>query len=627
MNTPLGVMMILMISVLAQANIHNCPSAYEVTATQLNVRSQPKKPSDILGTVKRGDKICVDKFSGKWAKTKYGWISGRYLKLMEQDIVSTPQTNMSGVDKNTNNIYKTNVSNSNNSGYSQGTRNDAFDQAYRENQEVISKVKYLIYDAYRTYGENDVFKADLDEYLDMKNKQQQPVVQSEVMNVIKKAGQKDIQIKKDLNREQIRKERAEAKKGFSAKGYRYNTKPYKPFKIPSKVFRNINSVYKKFSDQYGKAPVVIQLSQNDINQKEIVKFWSVNRTRFNDPKGTGSDVVSPTSQPLRTEAEEFMADLELNAAVTQKMVKEAMVKAIKSANELIGIKNMNGSSFPKYSISQGFDYSMFAKYPKPMEQDIVDNPLTNNKFSKDYSDTSLLILFSFIIFMGTLLFIALKNNNKGLNKDKLKHEGNDIYDIRDVWSGLKYATTNFFSVEFIAFFGGALVLGSVTNAGGDENKMIAAVAGTAVLMVMVLIQSIIIYLANRRYVIDLDTGLIIFPRSDMENSILAILLLFPYWNLMRTQTIHSSEIENVYIDTKRWSTKHKVVSGYTSKGKSRHRTETKRHIRYTINITGTFGSANLPFVDRQKRDEVRNAIQQSVKLHTGKNVDRKVAEF
>ncbi len=117
-NTLLGIMMIWMVSVSAQANIYNCSSVYEVTATQLNVRSQPKTPSDILGTVKRGDKICVDSFNGKWAKTEYGWISGKYLRLIEQDIVETQQTNIS--DTNTNNVPENDIVASNKSGDSSG---------------------------------------------------------------------------------------------------------------------------------------------------------------------------------------------------------------------------------------------------------------------------------------------------------------------------------------------------------------------------------------------------------------------------------------------------------------------------------------------------------------------------
>ncbi len=261
---------------------------------------------------------------------------------------------------------------------------------------------------------------------------------------------------------------------------------------------------------------------------------------------------------------------------------------------------------------------VYKEYIKFVPQKTIDNlqiSRSNNKIPKGSASTSSFAVWTVIFIIGVLLFIVVWNNNEGINNDKLKLEGDRIYDIRDVQSGLKYATKNFFLVGFIVFLVGKLVLGGVLN------------AGMVVLMVMVLIQSIIIYLANRRYVIDLDTGLIIFPRSDMENSILAILLLFPYWNLMRTQTIHSNEIENIYIDTKRWSIKDRIHTGTTRAGKAKYRTETTKHVRYTINIIGTFGSANLPFLERQKRDEVRNAIQQAVKLHTGNNVDRKVAEF
>ena len=55
--------------------------------------------------------------------------------------------------------------------------------------------------------------------------------------------------------------------------------------------------------------------------------------------------------------------------------------------------------------------------------------------------------------------------------------------------------------------------------------------------------------------------------------------------------------------------------------------EVKNHVRYTLNITGIFGSANLQFLSRQKRDEVRNAIQQCVKQLNNKDIDKKVAEF
>jgi len=109
-NTLLGIVMVWLVSTSVQANLDNCPSVYKVTVTQLNIRNQPKKPSKILGTVSLGDKVCVSNFNGNWAKIEDGWVSSKYLKLIEQDAVETRQTNMSDVDKNTNNVYKTDES-------------------------------------------------------------------------------------------------------------------------------------------------------------------------------------------------------------------------------------------------------------------------------------------------------------------------------------------------------------------------------------------------------------------------------------------------------------------------------------------------------------------------------------
>lgn len=212
------------------------------------------------------------------------------------------------------------------------------------------------------------------------------------------------------------------------------------------------------------------------------------------------------------------------------------------------------------------------------------------------------------------------------------------YDIRDVWMALKLSAKNFFISILVIWIAGIFILPFVIGImegaqliTADIKKMILENENffmiAKVLSLAVFIQSIIIYFANRKYVIDLEEGRVTFPKSDIENSILDIFLLIPYWNLMQTKTVQCNEVENIYIDTKRWSTKHKVYTGTTKTGKSKFRTETKRHVKYTINIAGKFGSANLQFLDRQKRDEVRNAIQQCAKECTGKNVDRKVAEF
>ena len=183
------------------------------------------------------------------------------------------------------------------------------------------------------------------------------------------------------------------------------------------------------------------------------------------------------------------------------------------------------------------------------------------------------------------------------------------YDIRDVWAALKLASKNFTVLVLIA-------AGLVLYYEPRQSYVIA-------LFGLIAVQSMVIYSSNRGYFINNQAGTFTFPRSDVENSIIEIILVAPYWNLMRTMTVQLSEIENLYTDTKKWKTSHQAPTP----GRKRSRTVTVSHTLYTLNVTGSFGSANLELGSRQKRDEVRNAIQQSVKNHTGRNVDRKVSEF
>ncbi len=185
------------------------------------------------------------------------------------------------------------------------------------------------------------------------------------------------------------------------------------------------------------------------------------------------------------------------------------------------------------------------------------------------------------------------------------------YVIRDVWMAIKLSLKNFFSLMFV--FIGIPIFIMITFGLAFDYLLYPILFIVAILF----IQSIIIYRANNNYIIDLETGEITFPRSDIENSIIAIILCFPYWNLMRRKTIHASEIDNLYLDTMRW----------TTKTETNGKTQTHKHVYYTINLVGKFGSANFKFLTRQKRDEVRNAINQCVKQHKSKNIDSKVAEL
>lgn len=180
------------------------------------------------------------------------------------------------------------------------------------------------------------------------------------------------------------------------------------------------------------------------------------------------------------------------------------------------------------------------------------------------------------------------------------------YVIKDVWVALKLAFTTYISMCMVYVILTYFTEGTKLHIYLNKYFLI--------FLIVALIQCILIYFANRKYVIDVETGFVTFPRSDIENSILDIIIFKPFWNLMRTRTIHCNEIENIYLDTQRKTHK-------TSKNK------TERKIEYNLNIVGTFGSANLLFYSRQKRDEVRNAINQVIKHHKKINIDKKVAEF
>ena len=182
--------------------------------------------------------------------------------------------------------------------------------------------------------------------------------------------------------------------------------------------------------------------------------------------------------------------------------------------------------------------------------------------------------------------------------------------VRDVWHALLLAGKNIFWGGIVVFFVSSGNLELLTT-----------------LALVLLVQSIVIYRANSKYTIDIENNHFIFPRSDIENSIFQILIGAKYWNLMRTNSVALSEIDNIYIDTKRWETKTRKQVGNYKDGKQRYGNVTKKHVRFRINVTGSFGSANLSFLDRQKRDEVRSALQVAVKKTTGKNIDRKVSEF
>ena len=89
-------------------NTNTC-SNYKVTATQLNIRSKPEASSSVLGQINKNETICIYIFENGWARSKYGWISEKYL-ASEQNIVNQQKTDYSSNPLTHNNKSDSDVS-------------------------------------------------------------------------------------------------------------------------------------------------------------------------------------------------------------------------------------------------------------------------------------------------------------------------------------------------------------------------------------------------------------------------------------------------------------------------------------------------------------------------------------
>jgi signal transduction histidine kinase len=104
--------------------------------------------------------------------------------------------------------------------------------------------------------------------------------------------------------------------------------------------------------------------------------------------------------------------------------------------------------------------------------------------------------------------------------------------------------------------------------------------------------------------IDFETKTFSFPKSDVENSIIDIITLKQFRDLQKREVLNLLDIEALNNETKRWSTKSKDSNG---------KTVTTQHVQYLLNISGEFGSRQLKFSSKQKRDECRAMMNSAVK--------------
>jgi hypothetical protein len=162
-------------------------------------------------------------------------------------------------------------------------------------------------------------------------------------------------------------------------------------------------------------------------------------------------------------------------------------------------------------------------------------------------------------------------------------------EIVDIWGAIRVTAM---VVTQVAFLGGVsgFLLG---YAWLGQFSVVAVIASTlSALLLSVAFIHRVWRVHSSGIVIDKKEGTLTFPAADVENTVVDILTFRSFFNLARTETLKLSAVRDISNDTKRTS----------AAAKRPHQD------RYGVNIMGIFGSRQIPFNSKQKRDEFRSAI-------------------
>jgi hypothetical protein len=156
--------------------------------------------------------------------------------------------------------------------------------------------------------------------------------------------------------------------------------------------------------------------------------------------------------------------------------------------------------------------------------------------------------------------------------------------IKDIWLTLKITMKTFMGLIFPNLIISFLLTMIIQN----NNVFIISFISFFLVSLIFTIKVYISY--NKGYVIDTINKTFTFPASDVENSILDIILFKTFFNLIKRKTIKFEDILSMNNETmKRTNNKNKSV-------------------KWLLNISGHFGSQQLEFDSKQKRDECRSAL-------------------
>jgi hypothetical protein len=153
--------------------------------------------------------------------------------------------------------------------------------------------------------------------------------------------------------------------------------------------------------------------------------------------------------------------------------------------------------------------------------------------------------------------------------------------IADIWLALKTTATVFGQITVVA----GVILAVVSLLFTDSIASVFLLFGIPVVWVLsakFIFQVWLTY--HEGIVIDADNAELLFPATDVENSVLDILTLKRFFDNARRETVRLASVESVMNETR------------------------ARRGHYAVNVSGSFGSRQFTFDSKQKRDEFRAAL-------------------
>ena len=181
-------------------------------------------------------------------------------------------------------------------------------------------------------------------------------------------------------------------------------------------------------------------------------------------------------------------------------------------------------------------------------------------------------------------------------------------ELKDTWLALKTIGELFITVFGFSLGLGFAFLYSLIFANNENILFGTIVYGVVYYPVVLLLFSKFIYNVWNAYnmgiLVNLEDRTFSFPASDVENKVIDIITLKRFRDLAKRETLKLIEVEALTNEIKRWSTKSKDSNGKQT---------TKRHVKFLLNISGDFGSRQLEFNSKQKRDECRTMLNSARK--------------